>query len=155
MPLYGVVVAPFVTVTSTVPVLSALTSANVIALPAVGRPVGDGVTVTVAVGDGEAVTVTVGDGASVSVGITINGWDGVGVGVGAFDAVAAAAGAAVGTAGGVSAGWNGLRPTAAVYAAGTAWTAEGLADAIADVCTCGATVAAAGLDDDPPENSSK
>ncbi len=112
MPLYGVVVAPFVTVTSTVPVLSALTSINVIALPAVGRPVGDGVTVTVAVGDGDAVTVTVGDGCSVSVGITISG-DGVGVGVGAaaFDA---AAEAVAGAGGGVSAGWNGLRPTAAV-----------------------------------------
>src|SRR5450432_1353061 len=112
MPLYGVVVAPFVTLTSTVPVLSALTSVSVIELPAVGRPVGDGVTVTVAVGDGDAVTVTVGAGESVRVGITING-DGVGVGVGDFEA-AADDDAVAATGGGVSAGWNGLRPTAAV-----------------------------------------
>jgi hypothetical protein len=111
--LYGVVVAPFVTVTSIVFVASALTSVSVIALPAVGKDVGDGVAVTVTVGAGLALTVTVG--ASVSVGMTISG-DGVGVGVAATDAfvVAALAVGATGGVGGTNAGWNGLRPTAAV-----------------------------------------
>src|SRR5665213_2142312 len=129
MPLYGVVVAPFVTVTSIVFVASALTRVSVIALPAVGSDVGVGVAVTVTVGDGLAVTGTVGVGASVNVGMTMSG-DADGVTLGATLALVDAL--AVGLAGGVggtNAGWNGLRPTAPVKAAGAACTAVGLADA--------------------------
>src|SRR5450631_1278197 len=112
MPLYGVVVDPFVTVTSIVFVASALTRVKEIAFGAVGNDVGVGVAVTVTVGAGLAEAV--GPGARVSVGMTISG-DGVGVGVAAVVAFAVALAVELAAnVGGTRAGWNGLRPTAAV-----------------------------------------
>jgi hypothetical protein len=140
-------------VTSIVFVESALTSVSVIALGAVGSDVGDGVAVTVTVGAGLALAVGA---AIVIVGMTISG-DGVGVGVGATDAFAtlAAVVAAADAVGGTVAGWNGLRPTAAVYAAGTAWTAVGLAEATADATGCVVDGLELALFDDLPENISR